>query len=252
MESSDARALLKEIKDRFLDVLGGKLVGFYCHGSLAMGCFNAGSDIDFLAVTAEKLRTDEKLALLKLLCGLTDRAPKKGLEMSVVTRGVCDPFAWPTPYELHYSPAWRTRYLENPLALCGEELKYDPDLAAHFAMTRARGQALFGPAPEAMFAPVPDEWLLESFRSDLEDAEEVMADNAVYVTLNLCRALAWRREGALLSKKEGGEWALKTLDPAACPIVRSALAAYAAGEAFDLSAEAGRAFARMMRAKILA
>ena len=51
----------------------------------------------------------------------------------------------------------------------------------------------------------------------------------MYLTLNLARVLAYREEGLVLSKKEGGEWALGCLPPEYRPLLRDALREYCEG-----------------------
>ena len=94
----------------------------------------------------------------------------------------------------------------------------DPDLAAHFTVLKARGEALYGEPVDAVFGEVPRKAYLESIRGDVENAEEELSGDPVYLTLNLCRVLAFKREGLILSKAEGGEWAVKKL-PESLPAV---------------------------------
>lgn len=49
---------------------------------------------------------------------------------------------------------------------------------------------------------------------------------AFYLTLNLCRTLAYCADGQVRSKAEGGAWALAHLPEAFHPLVRAALAVY--------------------------
>ncbi len=48
----------------------------------------------------------------------------------------------------------------------------------------------------------------------------------MYLTLNLARVLAYAREGLILSKKEGGEWALENLPEKYHSLIRDALQEY--------------------------
>jgi predicted nucleotidyltransferase len=55
------RELINNIVEKYREILGDNLAGFYLHGSLAMGCFNPlRSDIDFLVVIKEPLTADCK------------------------------------------------------------------------------------------------------------------------------------------------------------------------------------------------
>jgi hypothetical protein len=48
----------------------------------------------------------------------------------------------------------------------------------------------------------------------------------VYGVLNLCRVMAYMREGRITSKVEGGEWGLKHIDPKYAALIRKALDDY--------------------------
>lgn len=82
-----------------------------------------------------------------------------------------------------------------------------------------------------MFGPVPRAAYVDSLMCDIASAEEDIADNPVYVTLNLCRVLAYLTEGVVLSKHQGGEWGLTHLPAEYHPLLRAALEAYG-GAAF--------------------
>ncbi|MGN0803278.1 MAG: DUF4111 domain-containing protein, partial [Candidatus Faecivicinus sp.] len=227
-------ALLDALCADFRAALGDKLAGFYVHGSIAFGCFRwETGDVDFLAVAKSPLTQAEKVALIRALLARTPDAPKKGIEMSVVLESACRSFEHPAPFELHFSNAHLARCRADAARHCREMHGRDPDLAAHFAVTREVGLALYGPPPKEMFAPVPREAVLDSIRADVEDAD--ILENPVYCALNLCRALACREEGRLLSKAGGGEWALEHLPEVHHPAIRSALNAYARGDAPELS-----------------
>lgn len=227
-------ALLDALCADFRAVLGDKLAGFYAHGSIAFGCFRwETGDIDFLAVAKSPLVQAEKVALIRALLARTPDAPEKGIEMSVVLESVCRSFEHPAPFELHFSNAWLDRCAADAEGYCRAPHGGDPDLAAHFAVTREAGLALYGPPPKEMFAPVPREAVLDSIRADVEDGD--ILENPVYCALNLCRALAYREESKLLSKAGGGEWALEHLPGEHHPAIRSALNAYVRGDAPELS-----------------
>ena len=100
------------------------------------------------------------------------------------------------------------------------------DLAAHITVTRARGRCLYGRPIAEVFSPVPDSDYLSSILEDISAAETEINDNPIYHVLNLCRVLAWLREGRVLSKREGGEWALQALPEAWHGLVDTMLARY--------------------------
>ncbi len=206
----------QELIDSFIEqsvaIFKEKLVGVYLHGSAAMGCFHSEkSDIDLLVVVSEEISDKEKRTFMDMVVALNGKAPKKGLELSVVRREVCKPFVYPTPFELHFSVTHLEWYQRNPADYVARMKGVDKDLAAHCTILFHRGKTLWGEEIAAVFGEVPDTAYFDSIWNDIENAKEDIAENPVYIILNLCRVLAYRREGLILSKQEGGEWALRAL-----------------------------------------
>lgn len=239
------RALLDGIVQDFRNALGNKLAGVYVHGSIAFGCFRwETSDVDFLAVVDAPLSLNEKVALIRSMLARTPDAPPKGFEMSVVLSDVCQNIVYPTPFELHFSNAYLEQYQQDIEGLCSVMLGADPDLAGHFAVTRAVGIAWYGRPIEEVFAPVPRETLMASVMNDVEDSRDMLMSNPPYFVLNLCRTIACKEEVLMLSKAGGAEWALKNLPAEHRAVIQSALNAYTKGERMNLGgAEAFRDYA---------
>lgn len=243
--------LMDQILAHYREILGENLLGAYVHGSIAFGCFHPEkSDIDFLIVTERAPDMFQKERMIRLLLELAPFAPQKGFEMSLVLREHCRNFVHPAPYQLHYSAAWHDAYERDMKGTLQMLQGVDSDLSAHFTVTRAAGIALVGPEPEQMFAPVPwaDYW--DSIRGDVESAVEDVAENPVYVVLNLCRVLAAKREGAVLSKAQGGRWGLENLPEHLHEPVKKALLAYETGTECRCSTEMLREFAAAMLKEI--
>ena len=79
-----------------------------------------------------------------------------------------------------------------------------------------------------------------------------MADNPVYVILNLCRTIWWLEHGVVLSKSAGGAALLPSLTSDTQAVVAAVLAARATGQAVMvepvlLRAVAGQLLARVRR-----
>ena len=245
--------ILSEVVHLHRKILGENLIGIYIHGSLAFGCFHPEqSDIDFLAVTERSPTLTEKRTLLARLALLEKDAPRKGFEMSVVLAENCRRFVYPTPYELHYSKMHRKTFLAAPDEYCKAMHGTDPDLAAHFTVVRETGITLYGEAACTLFAPVPRADYLDSIRRDAADAEKGIERDPVYFVLNLCRVLAYLREGLVLSKADGGQWGIKELPELFHSIIREALRCYAHGGAFSADRKKTREFARYMLTNIFA
>ena len=226
----DARQLMLKIKDQYAAILGDNLVGIYLHGSLAAGCFRWDQgDIDFLVVARAPLSRDKKIALVEALYALEPEAPPKGLEMSVILEKYCRDIPYPVPFEIHYSPMHREAYERDPRGYCGGMHGADPDLTAHILCIGAFGETVFGPGIPRVFDQVKKEDALKAILYDLEDAEKHLHEQPVYYVLNLCRAVAYKRKDLVLSKRGGGEWALRSMSSVHQQVIQAALNAYNTG-----------------------
>ena len=195
--------LLYDFVDATCKAFGDNLVGIYLHGSAAMGCFNpASSDIDLIVVIKDALDFDKRRAYIDDMVRLNARAPKKGLEVSVVRREVCDPFVYPTPFEFHFSPMYLDACVNAPDEYARSVGHSDPDLAAHFTVIRERGRVLLGEGIPAVFGEVDGKYYMDSIWTDVSGAESDILSEPVYIVLNLARVLAYAREGLVLSKAE--------------------------------------------------
>ncbi len=243
--------LLRDFCAKSRAVFGENLVGVYLHGSAAMGCFNPKkSDLDLLLVVERPPTREEKLAFLGVTLRANAQAPAKGLELSVVRRAVCSPFVYPTPYEFHFSNGHRAWAEKDPQDYVDNMQGTDKDLAAHCTVINHYGIALYGPPVQEVFGPVPPAAYLDSLWYDVQNAQQDILEDPVYVTLNLCRVLAFLQDGAVLSKKSGGEWGLRELPGEYGPLIVSALESYGGeGEMESDPAERVR-FAREMLARI--
>jgi predicted nucleotidyltransferase len=227
--------LLSDIVTECTGVLGNSLVGMYLHGSLAMGSFNPdSSDVDFLVVTKNKLTPKKRKELAKAMIRLSEHAPRKGLEMSVITQGELLDFKHPTPYEFHFSTGWIDQCRNDTFDYSKDNL-VDGDLAAHLTIIKARGRVLYGQAIDAVFPDIPQQHYRDAI---LDDARAILRNlsstssatsewsTPVYNVLNLCRVRAFLEAGLITSKREGGEWALLHATPFQASIIRQALAEY--------------------------
>ena len=230
MLPQQTEALLNGFVGRSKEILGDELVGIYLHGSAVMGCFNPGmSDIDLIIVVEHPMSVPVKRAYLGMVAEYNAMGPAKGIEMSVVLREVCKPFVYPTPFELHFSAGHLEWYETDPDGYIREMNGTDKDLAAHFTIINRRGRCLYGAPIEAVFGEVPGRDYMDSLWYDIEEAPENITKYTMYLTLNLARVLAYKEEGLVLSKKEGGEWAQEHLPAEYKPLILDALREYAEG-----------------------
>lgn len=218
------------------EILKDNLTGIYLHGSAVMGCFNPEkSDLDLIVVVNEPLQDDVKRKFMNMVIEVNEAGPAKGIEMSIVTKDVCKPFVYPTPFEMHFSEMHLGWYKDDPQDYVRKMKGTDKDLAAHFTIIGKRGKCLWGQPIEEVFAPVPKADYMDSIWEDIADAREDILDNTMYITLNLARVLAYKNEGLIFSKKEGGEWAIKNVPEEYHSLIKAAMSEYA--DANDVSYE---------------
>lgn len=223
----DYISILERIKDQYSEILKENLVGIYVHGSIAFHCYNSmKSDIDFLVVVNTIPTLEQKMRLIQVLLGLTKVAPPKGLEMSVVLKEVCQHFVYPTPFCLHFSNLHLKRCQEELMNFCETMNGNDPDLAAHFTVTKAVGYPLVGAPIDEVFGEIPKQDYLDSIKLDIENAVEEVSKNPVYIILNLCRVLAYISLEQVMSKEQGGEWGIHHVPEKYREIVEAALREY--------------------------
>jgi len=227
---TDAFKLAAEFAERSKKILKGNLTGVYLHGSAVMGCFNpAKSDIDLIVAVNDSVDDSKKREFMDMVAELNKRAPEKGIEMSVVKRDACKPFVYPTPFELHFSAMHAGWYENDPKDYIEKMKGTDVDLAAHFMIIKNRGKCLYGSPIDEVFGVVPKADYIDSIRNDIAEAHDDIVRNTMYIVLNLARVLAYLRHDLILSKKEGGEWALGNLPDKYHPLIKAALDEYEKG-----------------------
>lgn len=245
--------LLTTISNNYQKILGKNLCGIYVHGSLAFDCFHwEKSDIDFLVVVYENLTLNQKISLIHTLLDLNPDAPPKGFEMSVVLYDDCKTFRYPTPFQLHYSNAHIEKITTDIREFCRTMRGTDCDLAAHFIVIKKKGLVLYGLPIKDVFEDVSASDYLASIKADIEDAENDIETNPVYIILNLCRVLAYIKDNLVLSKSEGGKWGICHLSDEYKDLIQEALDCYATDKEFVFHLFTAKKFASFMKQMIFA
>ncbi|CAM3118000.1 aminoglycoside adenylyltransferase domain-containing protein [Lactiplantibacillus plajomi] len=220
--------LLTALVTSYTQVLGSNLVGIYLHGSYVLGSYNEDvSDLDYVVVVHHALTATNKRELMSVtLQKLWPLAPKKGLEFHVLVQAALRPFEALIPFDFHFSKYHYQNYLQAPDQYIQTMHGTDPDLAAHLTILNHYGQVLTGPAIAAVFSPIPPAVYWQALVFDIADAQAEITVDPVYVTLNLCRVLAYQRSGLILSKNGGGRWGLDHLALRWRPLIDAALQTY--------------------------
>ena len=236
---------------RSQEILKDNLVGIYLHGSAVMGCYNPDkSDLDLIVVVKESMTEAVKRSFMDMVVELNSKGPSKGIEMSIVKKSVCKPFVYPTPFELHFSVAHIDWYRNDPDNYISKMKGEDKDLAAHFTIITHRGKCLYGASIKDTFADVPTQDYIDSIWNDIADAEEEITDNPMYLILNLARVLAYLNDGLVLSKKEGGEWALNNVPKRYHSLIQEAMNEYADGAGISYNMNLAKEYAGYMVGEI--
>lgn len=240
-------AVIDEFTAMSKEIIGDKLTGIYLHGSMVMDCFNPEkSDIDFLIVIENDISDAQKMEFLKQVVKLNGLAPAKGLEISIVKREYCKPFVYPTPFELHFSPMHLQWFRDNPENYVEKMKGEDKDLAAHFTIINRYGIVLYGEKIEHVFGVLAKKDYVDSIWSDVEGAREEIAEDPIYIILNLCRVLAVLKDDLYLSKQFGGEWGIAHLSERYHSLILQALECYKTNQRMQADMELAGQFAEEM------
>ncbi|XEC94759.1 aminoglycoside adenylyltransferase domain-containing protein [Paenibacillus tarimensis] len=223
------RNQLDVLKERLVEHLGRNLAGIYIHGSLALDSFRPNvSDLDVIALLNEDIEVDLRFELVKVLLAISNQpAP---LEISLVTKNAIWPWKYPTPFQLHSSEYWRTRYEEQVQKgnkSFWSETPTDSDLACHIRLINRKGICLYGTPIKEAFPDVPERDFRSSILGDVQYAANALSTQPVYGILTLCRILSYLETGDIFSKAQAGEWALPLLPEQLRTIVVNAVHAYA-------------------------
>ena len=186
----EIRVFVSNLLTKIHAIIDDQLIGYYLHGSLAMGGFNPdSSDIDLLIVT-EKPLTIETMRRLAVLCLENSNHPYP-IEVSFLNVSQLVNWNFPTPYDFHYSEYWRKRYeneiKEGTALYLNDDEKKDGDLAAHIMILNHRGVSIAGKPIRQVFPAVPQSDFLTSILGDYEDCLNNMEHEPIYCTLNLIR-----------------------------------------------------------------
>jgi hypothetical protein len=134
------------------------------------------------------------------------------------------------------------------------------DWLMNWYVVRQQGVALFGPAADALIAPItPEEFAacVRDYAAEWGDRIQDVADRKgqAYAILTMCRALHVRTTGEQASKRQAAVWAQEEL-PQWSGLIQSALAWRAAWREQQVDHAATRAetirFVKFVRDRILA
>lgn len=208
----------------------GRLVGLYLHGSAVQGGFvRSGSDVDILGVLAGPLDRAGQKRVGAALAAVADPAPGTGLELSLITAATAADLG-ECRFEVHVATG------ADRKVQAGADRPGDPDLILHAEVCRRHGYPVHGPAPGAVFGPVPRRRLLAAMHQEVEWGLD--HGSLAYAVLNACRAERFAVTDELVGKVAAGQWALARWPDQ--PVLALALHQQRTGRQAELTDDAAR------------
>ena len=210
-------------------VLEANLVGFYLHGSLALGGFNPErSDVNIVVVTNQGMVTEVKRTLVTLLL----RVSKMPCPVSIhfLAQQNIFPFQHPLPYDLYYNEAMR-EYAQQDMRNdtwkhWNDSIEYDPDLTIILTILQMCGICLSGEPPAKTLPIVPEHAFRDALVAKVQIAQQHPLHDPISFVLNACRVSAYLHDHIILSKDAGGVWGLASLPEQYHPLIQQLLALY--------------------------
>ena len=227
--SAEVKKQIDNVAEIWRRQLGSALTGIYIHGSMALGCFLEGtSDIDILIVCSERIPREKRISIAKEIVEL-DGKPCP-LEMSAVTEGAVKPWRFPTVCQFHYSNYWTERYKKlfsgesNECYVTDNDFE-DADIASYIKLILQCGICVCGKPICEVFCDVPDIDFWRGISCDVDDYD-FNAYNPEYFSSNILilgRILSYKKVHKILSKYDGGVWAMNYVPERYRSIIKSAL-----------------------------
>lgn len=220
----DLHRVLAALSEGVGDALGDDLLGLYVVGSHALGAADEHSDVDFLAITADRLPP----AQLAALTGLHARLPDLATYGADHLEGSYAPAA-DLRSPMTVGRAWP--YVDNGSRSL-EMSDHDNTVHGRWVL-RERGIAIIGP-PASTYVAAIDAGALRAEMigvartraEDIEEHPEHLADGwyQPYLVATLCRALYTAHFGAVTSKAAASAWALEAVGAEHHAVIRQSMA----------------------------
>ncbi len=211
---AQVNALIRQLQTAINTVQGERLIGLYLDGSLALGDFDADSDIDFVAVLTKDVGGDSDV--FHQLRDMHDAIARLDTPWAIQVEG-------------SYLSAQALRRHDPVLAQHpniergqGEHLKMVAHKASwdvHRWVMRKCGIVLFGPPPQELIDPVDPEQLRAAMRDlrvwlqQLLNTPSQIASRGYqsYVVLTICRMRYTLAHGVIVTKPAAARWAQDSL-----------------------------------------
>ncbi|WP_257215910.1 nucleotidyltransferase domain-containing protein [Fredinandcohnia onubensis] len=189
---SEIKDFIFNINKSIKEIINDSYVGFYIHGSLAMGGFNPkSSDIDVLVITYKSMEIEYKRNLARLLLDYSN-SPYP-IEISFLNTKQLRHWQHPCPYDFHYSEFWRERFekdlLNGTYQFLNGDIHTDADLAAHLTITYQRGICVEGKPIKEVFPLVPRSDYISSILGDYQDCLENIEEDPILLFIKFSESI---------------------------------------------------------------
>lgn len=229
---SEIKDFIFNLNKSIKEIIDDNYVGFYIHGSLAMGGFNPkGSDIDVLVITNKSIEIEDKRKLTRFFLNYSN-SPYP-IEISFLKTEQLLQWKHPCPFDFHYSEFWRERFekdlLNGTYQFLNGDTHTDADLAAHLTITYQRGICVEGNPINQVFPIIPESDYRSSILGDYQECLENIEEDPINCLLNLVRVFWYLKEGVISSKQEAGNWGLKNFPQELSNTISKVVDSYANG-----------------------
>ncbi len=206
----DIWAYRSEVQSTLKAILGESLLAIYIGGSTCFGNFRMNvSDIDIFAFVEKPLADEQKEHIYESLRHDHLPCPAYGLDFIIYRRDQLQPAPRSPIYEFSLSTG---AHWVDEVDFGGEY----PGGIIDLALLREQGIIELGPCPKEFIHPVNQDGLKEELMEGLDWHKHHVHDRfhdptGANAVLNACRALRYFAAGELVSKSEGGSWALSEM-----------------------------------------
>ncbi len=210
------------------DVLNSDAVGAYLFGSAVLGGLRSESDVDVLLVSKRGTTREEKQLLVERLLAISGRTTPKGrwrrIELTIVVEGEVKPWRYPPRFDFQYGDWLRGEFEKGNVEPWPTTV--NADLATLITMVILGNTPLFGPPPEEVFDPVPQEDLIRAMVAAIDQLRANLSSDTRNVILTLARIWSTVATGTIRSKDAAADWVLDRLPREHRPVLARARAIY--------------------------
>jgi predicted nucleotidyltransferase len=204
---------LDEILALVMAVLGTDTVGVYLFGSAVMGGLRPRSDLDILVVSKRRSTREQKGRLVECLLAISARkSPLEGLrpvELTIVVESEIRPWRYPPAFDFQYGEWLRPEFERGDVEPWLTTT--NTDLTSLITMVLLVSLTLYGPAPTAIFDPVPPRDFVRAMIAGVDALLGDMDWDTTNVVLTLARIWSSVSTGDVRSKDDAADWALPQL-----------------------------------------